>query len=126
MKINSFFQHGHTYFTCLTEIINDKHYATPVLSICPPSFPCAAISLIPACCFTIKPGRTTRPTTYETSDTGQQVILLAPCLSDPTIHLAVLYIICNIYIFFCHHPTSHPSILAFPLSFALVCYNGLL
>lgn len=41
--------------------------------------------------------------------------------SGRPIHHLVIYI----YIF-CHHPTSHPSILAFPLSFFLVFYNGLL
>lgn len=87
--------------------INDKHYTPhlPPLSLLPNAPP----SPDPACCFTIKPGSTTRPTTYETSDTGQQVNLLAPYLSDPTIHLAIVNIFHLWCIFFCHHPAIHPS-----------------
>ena len=78
---------------------------------------------------TIKAGSTTRPTTYETSDTGQQVNLLAPCLSDPTIYLAILYIF-HLWCIFSIitkpsiHPLFHPSTIACPLSFSLACYNG--
>lgn len=43
------------------------------------------------CCFALRPG-SPRATTYETSDTGQQVNLLAPNPSDPNIYLAILYI----------------------------------
>lgn len=60
-------------------------------------------------CFAIKP-RSTRATTYETSDTGQQVNLLAPYPSDPNIHLAILYIF-HPWWFFSIHPTFHPSAL---------------
>lgn len=103
---------------------------TPVLifHLCP-SIPMCSLPPPPACCFTIKPGSTTRPTTYETSDTGQQVNLLAPYLSDPTIYPAILYIF-HLWCIFSIitkpsiHPPFHPSTIACPPSFSLACCNG--
>lgn len=73
-------------------------------------------------CFAIE-SRSTRATTYETSETGQQVNLLAPYPSDPDIHLAILYIFHPWWFFSIVIP---PSIhLPFSLSsFSLEFYNG--
>lgn len=72
--------------------IQDGNNIHPVPFTC---YLCPYIPMYPIprpCFYTIKPGSTTRPTTYETPDSGQQVSLLAPNLSDPNIHLALLYI----------------------------------
>lgn len=72
--------------------IQDGNNIHPVPFTC---YLCPYIPMYPIprpCFFPIKPGSTTRPTTYETPDSGQQVSLLAPNLSDPNIHLALLYI----------------------------------
>lgn len=65
---------------------------TPLLSSSSATFVLTiqCTSIPRSCCFTIKPGNTTRTTTYETSDAGQQVNLIAPHLSDLNIHLAIL------------------------------------
>lgn len=127
-KVNCFFKDSRTYL-----ITWDKWQALhpscpPHLPPLSPSFQCAPHPPILPAALQSNRGARQDPATHETSDTGQQVNLLAPYLSDPSIHLAILYIfhLWCIFFFFYHHPTIHPSILAFPPSFSLACYNGLL
>lgn len=77
-------------------------------------------------CFAIRP-ESPRATTYETSDTGQQVNLLAPNPCDPNIYLAILYIFHPWWFFFLMLSSHLPSVCPFlfpPFSFE--SYNGTL